>query len=390
MTRYAVPAAALAALAAGLAVRPPSAPACMAVPRPGERVDVSEEAALIVWDPATKTEHFVRRGSFRTTAADFGFLVPTPSKPDVGPADPGVFDQLAAVTAPKVEYRTVPRPRRGDFGMVASAAPGSKAGAVEVLEQKEFGEYKATVIAFRRGEGETVEAGAAELGKWLKERGYEYGPRLVDWLKPYVEKNWALTAFQVKGGPAGATLTPVRMSFTTDRPFYPYREPTPPPGKADEYTPPRTLRVFLVTPAGRAAGALGADPAGWPGRTVWADKLPAGRLAGVGTAAKLPAALPPGDLWLTEFEDRSSPRPATDEVYFRPAGDQTVVHRPPHVIDVYGPAEGGVDADPGDPAAVMGPGPGPAGRGLLLGGAVAGGVLVLLAVVYAVRVAVRG
>lgn len=383
MTRYAVSAVALAALTAGLAVRPPTAPACGVAPRPGDRVDVSDEAALIVWDPATRTEHFIRRGSFRTTAADFGFLVPTPSRPDLGPADPGVFDQLAAVTAPKVEYRTVPRPRRGDFGMVASAAPALKAGAVEVLEEKEFGEYKATVIAFRRGEGETVEAGAAELGKWLKEKGYEFGPRLVDWLKPYVEKNWTLTAFQVKGGPAGAALTPVRMSFTTDRPFYPYREPTPPPGKADEYTPPRALRVFLVTPAGRTAGTLGTAPAGWPGRTAWADRLPAGRLDGVGTAAKLPAGLPAGDLWLTEFEDRSSPRPATDEVYFGPAADQSVVHRPPHVIDVYGPA--GEEAEP-----LLGPVAALGGRWLLVGGAVAGGVLLVLAVVYAIRVAARG
>jgi hypothetical protein len=35
------------------------------------------------------------------------------------------------------------------------------------------------------------------------------------------------------------------------------------------------------------------------------------------------------DWWLTEFEDRSTPRPGTDEVYFAPAPDQSPVARPP-------------------------------------------------------------
>ena len=39
---------------------------------------------------------------------------------------------------------------------------------------------------------------------------------------------------------------------------------------------------------------------------------------------KLPPDTPPGAWWLTEFEDRSSPRPGTDEVYFRTAADQAV------------------------------------------------------------------
>ena len=44
---------------------------------------IAEESAVIVWEGATRTEHFVRRATFATTAADFGFLVPTPSKPEL-------------------------------------------------------------------------------------------------------------------------------------------------------------------------------------------------------------------------------------------------------------------------------------------------------------------
>jgi hypothetical protein len=40
-------------------------------------VRIAEEEAVIVWDPATKTEHFIRRAAFHSTARQFGFLVPT-------------------------------------------------------------------------------------------------------------------------------------------------------------------------------------------------------------------------------------------------------------------------------------------------------------------------
>ncbi|MBX9580968.1 MAG: DUF2330 domain-containing protein, partial [Gemmataceae bacterium] len=153
--------AAVAAILLALAARLATAPACAPAPRPGERVEVAEETALIVWDPATKTEHFVRKGSFRTTAQDFGFLVPTPTKPDLGEADGAVFDRLAAVTAPQVEYRrgTRTRPKRAEVASraVGAAAPAPK-GEVEVLGQQKVGGYDATVIAFRRGEGETAAA----------------------------------------------------------------------------------------------------------------------------------------------------------------------------------------------------------------------------------------
>lgn len=329
------------ALAAGVAV----APACGPAPRPGERVEVLDETALIVWDPATTTEHFIRKGSFKSTAPDFGFLVPTPSKPDLGEADPAVFDRLAAVTAPKVEYRRVTkvRPQRFEVaGRVGAGAPAPRAGAVEVLEQTKVGGYDATVIAFRRGEGETAAAGADLLAKWLKERGYAFGPALADWLTWYVEHGWVMTAFKVAGAAAGGVENPpVRMSFQTDRPFYPYREPadqrTPHPPNIGP-APPRSLRVFFVSPDGVATGTLGRDGA-WPASRVWADKVPADALG----AAKLPAGLPAGDLTLTEFEDRSSPRPGTDEVYFARHGDQTPVHRPPVVHEIVD----WVDPEPG-------------------------------------------
>src|SRR5579862_9008472 len=77
-----------------LAAPAPSATGCMAVGSDGRPVRVMDEAAVIVWDAGSHTEHFIRRATFNTAARDLGFLVPTPTKPELASADDGVFRQL--------------------------------------------------------------------------------------------------------------------------------------------------------------------------------------------------------------------------------------------------------------------------------------------------------
>src|SRR5437016_3719837 len=81
---WAVPAALLAA--ACLSFRAPAVRACAPAPPPGVRVEIADESAIIVWDAAAKTQHFIRRASFATAAHDFGFLVPTPAQPTLAEA----------------------------------------------------------------------------------------------------------------------------------------------------------------------------------------------------------------------------------------------------------------------------------------------------------------
>src|SRR5438270_793237 len=108
MSRMTVLAVLLAATA-WVGTRPDDATACMiVVPHRGAvapRVETADETALVAWDERTKTEHFIRRATFTGTATDFGFLVPTPSRPELGAVDDALFDVLAGVTAPRTEYR---------------------------------------------------------------------------------------------------------------------------------------------------------------------------------------------------------------------------------------------------------------------------------------------
>lgn len=323
--------------AVGLAVveSPRPARGCgVAVPR-GGRVDVATETAVIVWDEAARTEHFIRTASFSTTSAEFGFLVPTPTEPELAEASADGFRALEAATAPRtvVEYRN---PEFG-CGMSQSAsfkAVGASPGEVQVLGRQRVGMFDAAKL--RAGDPQA-------LHRWLADNGYDARPELERWLKVYTENKWVVTAFKVAsdvkeppavpGRPAPLSVagSVVRMSFQTDRPFFPYREPED-QRAADPGAPhlPRLLRVYFLADA-RSDGRLGDGSAGWPGRAVWANRLDRGPLDAVVKAGKLPGDLAGRDWWLTEFEDHSSPRPGTDELYFVRSPDQSPVERPPHV-----------------------------------------------------------
>lgn len=344
--------------AAAIAAVP--SPACAPAPMRGEYVEITSETALIIWDQDSKTEHFIRKADFKSSSPDFGFLVPTPTQPELAEVDDAVFGKLSAYTAPKIEYRTVkrPRPRRSRDeakNMPTAAAPGGGFGGpprgVEVLDQGEFGGQEAVMLKFHRGPKSDVVEDAKELADWLKKRGYEFGPELVNWLKPYIENNWVMTAFRiakrvaVNKGPNPPVVKSainemegkaVRMTFKTETPFYPYREPEAPkvePKKPDNwYTPTRFLRVFLLA-AKRVGGTLGTGSNAWVAGTPWSDKLDETQLYNVAVDLKIdPAALKNAN-WLTEFEDRSSPRKGTDEVYFK-TNDDPAVQRPVIIREV--------------------------------------------------------
>jgi hypothetical protein len=47
---------------------------CIPVTRPGELVSIADENALIVWDPQSKTEWFVREATFSGPGKHFAFF----------------------------------------------------------------------------------------------------------------------------------------------------------------------------------------------------------------------------------------------------------------------------------------------------------------------------
>lgn len=141
-----------------------------------------------------------------------------------------------------------------------------------------------------------------------------------------------LPARPAEGAKAVATSA-VRMSFKTEKPFFPYREPADqrevrpanvPDAKAAEPPPSRLLRVFFIGEQ-RASGAIGQSSAPWPGETVYADAFATAAIA----PDLAPLTLPSSEAWLTTFEDRSNPRPGTDDVFFTMSATSSAVRPAP-------------------------------------------------------------
>ena len=293
--------------------------ACAPAPAAGERIAVIEESAVIVWEPATKTEHFIRRATFRGGTRDFGFLVPTPTAPTLTRVDDDVFDHLQRKTSRQIVYETEKQidwtpliflpfaaRYRGEGGPATTAAP-----PVDVLSTQKVGGYEAAILSA---------TDAAALNTWLGDNGYATTPDLTQWLDAYVAQRWIISAFKIdkSEGEYAARTSAVRMSFTTDRPFFPYREPAM---QREIDQPSRLLRVFFVGPE-RVTGTIGADGK-WPGELEWSDAIKDLEVAGV----KLT-----GNERLSAFADNSSPRPGTDDLFFSRDADQKTVVPPPYVM----------------------------------------------------------
>ena len=70
----------------------------------------------------------------------------------------------------------------------------------------------------------------------------------------------------------------------------------------------------------------------YPGKVVFANPTADIQRNVFATQLALSNEQLPAKMWLTVFEDRSSPRPGTDEVYFSTAAQQTPVEPPPVTV----------------------------------------------------------
>lgn len=288
--------------------------ACLPIGRSGSTVEVAEETAVILWDAAAKTEHFIRRARFLSDAKDIGFLVPTPTRPELVEVDNGLFDELWRFTNPPP-----PDTSAGSRGFVAAPAPLPKSDPVQVLETKTVAGLDATILAA---------SDAKALTEWLKKNDYPTTADTQAWLEPYLKDQWIITAYKIdnSGGATGQLpkfqTSTVRMSFQADKPFYPYREPRGAGQNARE----RLLRVYFLSQEAHEANLLENR---WDTTIPFANRITPAfqqRLTGL---LKLPKPSTVGTPWfLTEFEDRATMRKPGGEIVFVPTADMGVRSRP--------------------------------------------------------------
>lgn len=190
-----------------LAVSASVTPACCAIA--GLDVNFTGQRNLIVWNPKTKTEHFIRKADFATKAKDMGFLAPSPTVPELVEVDEQVFDTVARM---KPQDRSM-----GCAGEMADSVSSQPKAAVEVIGEQEVAGYQAAIL---KATDEKA------LQDWLQKNDYPAEDFVQDWLKHYVQKGWIITAFKVKrDAQSEASTGTVRMTFQTEAPFNPFLVP---------------------------------------------------------------------------------------------------------------------------------------------------------------------
>jgi hypothetical protein len=304
--------------------RSSSAPACCPAPPSGKAVVNADQTVIMIWDAASKTQHFIRQASFKSDADDFGFLVPTPTQPDLQESGNDAFPFLRKLTEP--ERRREHRPPSGGMGCSEEKTTRHQTkDAVRVLDEKLVAGFQATVL-----EAKSADA----LVDWLKHHGYAFSPEVQAWAKPYVAAGWKITALklakdkQSRGENVNASA--LRLTFKTDRPLFPYREPDPKVAAKTLSARQRLLRIYFVAEA-RYKG----DP--WSGNAVWANTLDDQTRKKMLELLGLPATSIPERCWLTEFEDNWSYTAAPADVIFERDSVQYPIAREPIIEYVSSP-----------------------------------------------------
>lgn len=296
------------ALASVLLV-PATVGACALFSPAARDVRVQGEEVLIVWDAANRREHLVRHIGFEGSAENFGFVVPTPSEPEVAEVRGRPFDGL---------YRLYRRPERRSRSR--SSAPSMRASSmsslaapVEVVARHHVAGQTATVLRA---------SDAAALDRWLATHGYPSGAALARYLGPYVERGWYLTAFRYDKAQRRRALSPaLRLSFDTERPFFPYAEP-------HRRTRARPFRLSVVAAQpmnGLLENLRGEGARRWSARVGYRAPLRAVDARGILGAAGITP--PAGSLHLTVFDEPASRRGTRDLFFVEAPGAPDVAPR---------------------------------------------------------------
>ena len=186
--------------------------------------DITEprQKALIIHSDGV--EQLVLQVSYKGSASEFAWVIPTPSPPKVFPVDAPVFHRLSAFTDGGIAYWFKPRmlPTFGG-GYAARASAGAKSRLdVEVLKEDVVGVYDVTVL--RSGD-------ARDLFEWLKERKYQVPEALVPLAADYIRRGWVFTAVRVSADRQAAserklnegTLQSLSFVFRAPEPVYPLK-----------------------------------------------------------------------------------------------------------------------------------------------------------------------
>jgi hypothetical protein len=193
--------------------------------------DVSQPAqkVFLTWDPVESLESFTVQPKFEGSAANFGMVIPTPSRPRLAEAPREFFKELAAFTILKPTPPGKYGFGGGGFGGGGfggggfGGSLGGQAGqsTVRVVEAGVVGSLDYKIVTADRPD---------DLFDWLKQNRYQYAGD-EETLQFYTRKKWFFTVMRIdprqmrrnRNGHYEGEITPTRFIFSSGSLIYPLR-----------------------------------------------------------------------------------------------------------------------------------------------------------------------
>ena len=214
----------------------------MMIAPPSRYIFETDQKAVIFFEDGMET--LIISTSFKGDAEDFGWVVPTPSRPKVEKASKEIFTALKELTEVQGDY-----PKAAGFGLDLMSEKG--VNSVHVLEEKKIEYYDIAVLA-------ADDKGA--LVDWLNKNGYHFPKQYSYVLDSYIQNKWFFTAVKITKDAAvnnlqqdmwSGSLIPLQFKFLTNRPVYPLKissvieEPTQ---KINYQKPPQVgIELYIFT-----------------------------------------------------------------------------------------------------------------------------------------------
>ena len=190
---------------------PASACACGGFVTSDTNAATGDELALIHWDGRAET--LTMQLGLTSNAEDAALVVPTPTPAVAASANPALFEELRAMTAPRVEHTWQWWPDAGAGEDTAGARGGP--GAPTALAQVQLGPIEAITLTGGDLDGLTA---------WLTAHGYVMRSEMLASLAPYVREGWSFVAMRLTSPqPLDGALDPVKLTFDAERLVYPMR-----------------------------------------------------------------------------------------------------------------------------------------------------------------------
>ncbi|MBX3405407.1 MAG: DUF2330 domain-containing protein [Phycisphaeraceae bacterium] len=212
-----------------------------------------DQAALIVYDAATKQQTLAIETRFVGTGTDFGWIVPLPSRPEVTPGTTGMFPCLRGMFAPIVRTSAndtaifalamlvlaglcvvyLPKYWRTVCGTAliimclaalllpslgkARSSAGSPIADPEFIDRRIVGDFEVTTLESPRGEA---------VVQWLRDHGFHVPAAAESAVHQHAREGWSFVATRLTREASTSepmTAHPLVFTFTTDAPIYPMR-----------------------------------------------------------------------------------------------------------------------------------------------------------------------